>query len=83
VTDRPDDGLSAVYTFFDPGLASRSLGTFGVLSQIRRAQSRGLSYLYLGFWIRDSRKMAYKLNFRPIELWRDGRWQTLKAGEPG
>ena len=81
-TDLPVDGLSAVYTFFDPVLASRSLGTYAILRQIAHAQSLGLPYLYLGYWIRDSRKMAYKINFRPIELCIGGRWQRIDAKGP-
>jgi arginine-tRNA-protein transferase len=81
-TDLPDDGLSAVYTFFDPALASRSLGTFAILHQIETARRRGLDYVYLGYWIRDSRKMQYKAGFRPLELWFDGRWQTVGATDP-
>jgi arginine-tRNA-protein transferase len=82
VTDLAADGLSAVYTFFDPELASRSLGTFAILRQISRARNLGLPYLYLGYWIRDNRKMAYKINFRPIELWRDGQWRHLAPSAP-
>jgi arginine-tRNA-protein transferase len=82
VTDMPADGLSAVYTFFDPEMASRSLGTLAILRQIAHAQARGLPYLYLGYWIRGSRKMAYKVNFRPIELWRDGQWRPLGRSDP-
>ena len=77
VTDLPADGLSAVYTFFDPDLRSRSLGNLAILRQIRHARELGLPYLYLGYWIADSPKMAYKTNFRPIELWRGGRWERL------
>ncbi|WP_078119591.1 arginyltransferase [Thiosocius teredinicola] len=82
VTDMPTDGLSAVYTFFDPDYADRSLGTFAILSQIRYARARRLSYLYLGYWIQECRKMAYKVNFRPIELWQQGQWLRLEAGVP-
>jgi arginine-tRNA-protein transferase len=81
VTDLPDDGLSAVYTFFDPTLPERSLGTFAILSQIVRARELGLPHLYLGYWIRDSRKMAYKAGFRPLELWQRGRWRRFGPGE--
>jgi arginine-tRNA-protein transferase len=81
VTDRPADGLSAVYTFFEPSLSSRSLGTLAILRQIAHARSLGLPYLYLGYWIRDSRKMAYKTDFRPIELWREGRWERLARSQ--
>ena len=81
VTDVLDDALSAVYTFFDPALNSRSLGTFAILKQIEWARTQGLLHLYLGYWIRDSRKMAYKARFRPLEIWRDGRWQRFAQGE--
>ncbi|MBD3656313.1 arginyltransferase [Marinobacter sp.] len=77
VIDGLDDGLSAIYTMFDPSEEDRSLGTFAVLWQIREAQQRGLPYLYLGYWIRDCRKMNYKTRFRPIEALRDGQWQIL------
>lgn len=81
-TDLPADGLSAVYTFFDPDFSSRSLGTYTILRQITHAQSLGLPYLYLGYWIRDSQKMAYKINFRPIELFLAGRWQRVDVNGP-
>lgn len=79
-TDLARDGLSAVYTFFDPDLAGRSLGTFAILRQIALCRDLGLPYLYLGYWIHDSRKMAYKADFRPIELWRIGHWQRFAHG---
>lgn len=82
VTDYADDGLSAVYTFFEPDLDQRSLGTLAILRQIRLANELGLPYLYLGYWIKDSPKMAYKVRFRPIQLWRAGRWQTLAPKAP-
>jgi leucyl-tRNA---protein transferase len=78
LVDKLLDGLSAVYTFFDPELGKRSLGTFGVLTQIQLAQEIGLPYLYLGYWIQACNKMAYKRNFRPLEGLRDGRWQRLE-----
>jgi len=74
VTDRVPDGLSAIYTFFDPTLAKRSLGVFAVLSQIEQCRRNGLPYLYLGYWVRDSAKMRYKIDYRPIELLVRNRW---------
>ena len=81
VTDLPANGLSAVYTFFDPDLSSRSLGTYAILRQLAHTQSLDLPYLYLGYWIRDSRKMAYKIKFRPIELYLGGRWRRVDEGK--
>lgn len=74
VTDVLADSLSAVYTFFDPELATRSLGTFAILSQLAHARDLGLDYLYLGFWLRDHPKMDYKQRFRPIEFLSGREW---------
>lgn len=68
-----DNGLSAVYTFFDPDVAG-SLGTYGVLWQIQQCRELGMPWLYLGYWIRESRKMSYKSRFRPWQIYRDGQW---------
>jgi leucyl-tRNA---protein transferase len=70
-------GLSAIYTYFDPELATRSLGTYAILKQIELTRTRGLDYVYLGYWIKDSEKMNYKTQFRPIELFVENRWLTL------
>jgi arginine-tRNA-protein transferase len=68
-----DDGLSLIYSFFDPEFSGRSLGTYVILDSVRRAQRMGLSYVYLGYWVRGSGKMAYKSRFLPQErLTRDG-----------
>jgi leucyl-tRNA---protein transferase len=68
-----DDGLSLIYSFFDPELSSRGLGTYVILDSIRSAQRMGLSYVYLGYWVKGSGKMAYKGRFLPQErLMRDG-----------
>jgi len=77
LVDRLVDGLSSVYTFFEPGVAGASFGTYNVLWQIERCQELGLPYLYLGYWIAESRKMAYKATFKPIEGLIGRLWQRL------
>lgn len=72
-----DDGLSSVYTFFDPDVPGSSYGVFNILWQARQCQALGLPYLYLGYWIAESPKMAYKARFQPIEGLIKGQWQTL------
>jgi arginine-tRNA-protein transferase len=67
VVDELMDGLSAIYTFFDPGEDRRSLGSYAILWQIEYARDLGLDYVYLGYWIRDCQKMAYKSEFRPLD----------------
>lgn len=79
VIDQVEDGLSAVYTFFDPAREAQSLGVYGVLWQIELAQRLELPYVYLGYWIAESRKMAYKQQYAPLEGLRDGRWQVIDA----
>ena len=81
VIDVLDDGLSAVYTFYDPDIAQASFGTFNVLWQIELCLKLQLPYLYLGYWIRASRKMAYKENFEPLQGLRDGEWKRLREKE--
>ena len=81
IVDYLSDGLSSVYTFFDPEVPGGSLGTYNILWQIEQCQALGLAYLYLGYWIRDSRKMAYKARFRPIEGFIDGNWRRLRDDE--
>ena len=77
VIDQIDDGISAVYTFFDPAREQDSLGVYGVLWQIELAKRLELPYLYLGYWIAESRKMAYKATFRPVEGLVGGVWTML------
>lgn len=74
VCDELDDGLSAVYTFFEPSLDSRSLGVYAILSQIDYIKQLGLAYVYLGFWIPNSTKMHYKAQFYPIEILIEEKW---------
>lgn len=81
VIDLLDDGLSSVYTFYDPDLPHASLGVYNVLWQIELCRKLDLEYVYLGYWIRDSRKMAYKTRYRPAEGLIDGVWQPLPADE--
>ncbi|MCA3275323.1 MAG: arginyltransferase [Roseomonas sp.] len=80
LTDWLADGLSAVYSFFDTDEDKRSLGTFAVLWLIGRARSLGLPYVYLGYWVPESRKMAYKARFRPSEILMSGAWHRLGDG---
>ena len=67
LTDEMSDGLSMVYSFYDPEMQDRSLGTFMILDHIRRAKAMGLPYLYLGYWVEGSKKMGYKARFTPQE----------------
>ena len=81
IIDVLNDGLSSVYTFYDPDIKTASYGTYGILWQIDQCIANELPYLYLGYWIRDSRKMAYKANFHPAEGLIDGKWRGLEAAD--
>lgn len=83
IIDVLTDGLSSVYTFFDPDIPGASFGTYSILWQIAQCQRLRLPYLYLGYWIRDSHKMAYKGNFRPLEGRVGGVWRRLSEDELG
>ncbi|MDO4223658.1 MAG: arginyltransferase, partial [Acinetobacter sp.] len=78
VCDYFDDGLSAVYTFFDPEQHRRSLGVFAILSQIEYAKSLQLDYVYLGYWVPHSNKMQYKSQYQPLEILYQDQWLRLK-----
>jgi len=77
VVDVVADGLSAVYTFFDPEFADYSPGVYAVLWQIETAKQLGLEYLYLGYWIKDCRKMRYKIQYQPLSGLIGGQWQAI------
>jgi leucyl-tRNA---protein transferase len=79
LVDRLDDGYSAVYSFYDPDLPKRSLGTQAVLTLIERAAAEELPYVYLGYWIAESPKMAYKTRFRPLEVLGPDGWRPYEG----
>jgi arginine-tRNA-protein transferase len=77
IIDILEDGLSSVYTFYDPDVQGASFGTYNIMWQIDQAKELNLPYVYLGYWIEKSVKMTYKINFRPIEALRQGKWHEL------
>ncbi|WP_035384181.1 arginyltransferase [Ferriphaselus sp. R-1] len=79
IIDLLTDGLSSVYTFYDPDVPGSSYGTYNVLWQIALCRQLQLEYLYLGYWIRDSEKMSYKSNFRPLQGLKQGQWRTMNV----
>ena len=76
--DRMEDSLSAVYSFFDGNMGRRSLGTFMILWMVEYARTLGLPYVYLGYWINGSDKMAYKDRFQPLEVLGNDGWTVKK-----
>jgi len=78
LVDRVRQGLSAVYTFYDPDYPKAGYGVHNILWQLALCRELGLPYLYLGYWIAESRKMSYKIGYRPLEGLVDGMWQTLQ-----
>ncbi|MEO0485012.1 MAG: arginyltransferase [Pseudomonadota bacterium] len=81
LTDVLDDGVSMVYSFYEPALEHNSLGTYIILDHIKIAQENGLPYVYLGYWVPGSDKMGYKARFSGLEIYRGGEWQSLQEPE--
>ncbi len=79
VTDEYVNGLSAIYTFFDPQLDTLGLGVYSLLSQIELARTMNFDYLYVGYWIEGCPKMSYKTQYRPTELLLGDRWQSTAS----
>ncbi|WP_423908300.1 arginyltransferase [Candidatus Spongiihabitans sp.] len=77
VCDLPDDGMSAVYTFFDPDFSKRSLGTFAIMKQIEYVRQIQMDWLYLGYWIEGCKKMSYKTNFKPMFGFVNQAWRPM------
>lgn len=82
LTDRQGDGLSMIYSFYDPDQKSRSgLGNFIILDHIRRAAEMGLPYVYLGYWVEGSARMQYKVRYRPLERLDRNGWERMPENE--
>ncbi len=80
LTDVLDDGLSMVYSFYEPDQPGDSLGTYIILDHIEIARTAGLPFVYLGYWVPGSRKMGYKAGFSALDIYKNGRWQDI--GDP-
>jgi len=80
LTDIFDDGLSMVYSFYDPDMRDQSLGSYLILDHIALAREAGLPYVYLGYWVPGSRKMGYKANYAALEIYKGGVWEDI--GDP-
>ncbi len=78
LTDVLDDGLSMVYSFYEPEREKDSLGTYMILDHIALAKEAGLPYVYLGYWVRGSAKMGYKSRFKGLEVYHNNRWEPLQ-----
>lgn len=77
IVDILENGLSAIYTYYSCEYPKRGLGTFSILAEIMLTKQMGLPYLYLGYWIKNSPKMAYKSEFKPLEVLRNGDWALI------
>ncbi|CUH60985.1 arginyltransferase [Thalassobacter stenotrophicus] len=77
LTDVLEDGLSMVYSFYDPTMEKASLGTYVILDHVRIALDADLPYVYLGYWVPGSSKMGYKANFSGLEIYKNGEWQDI------
>jgi arginine-tRNA-protein transferase len=77
LTDILDDGLSLVYSFFDPAKADQSLGAHIILDHVELARAAGLPYVYLGYWVPGSPKMDYKARYSALEVYHGGAWQPI------
>jgi arginine-tRNA-protein transferase len=82
LTDRMSDGLSAVYSFYDPDQTAESLGSYMILWLIEQSHRLGLPYVYLGYWIAESGKMSYKARFSPLEAYGPAGWRLLRVDDP-
>ncbi|MFB2587313.1 arginyltransferase [Acinetobacter sp. c1-l78] len=79
VCDYLDDGISAVYTFFDPDQQHRSLGVYSIISLIEYTKKLNLDYIYLGYWVPHAKKMRYKSDYQPLEVFLEERWYKLAS----
>ncbi|MGZ8409872.1 MAG: arginyltransferase [Hyphomicrobium sp.] len=82
ITDRVADGFSAVYSFFRPDMPQRGLGSYMIMWLVERARELQLPHVYLGFWVADCQKMAYKIRFQPLEAYTPEGWKPLRLEEP-
>lgn len=82
IIDILNEGLSSVYTFYDPEIRGASYGKYNILWQIEQARLLNLPYVYLGYWIEESSKMSYKADFSPAEILHGGQWQRLVRTDP-
>ncbi|MEL6649077.1 MAG: arginyltransferase, partial [Pseudomonadota bacterium] len=81
LTDVLDDGVSMVYSFYDPGLTRNSLGTYVILDHVDIAREAGLPFVYLGYWVPGSAKMGYKAAFSGLEVYTGGEWREMRNAE--